>query len=205
MDTIYSKNRIADQFAYSQIPVLEEVVKPLKKFGISHFSYTKFVGEDKYMLLSPYLPWIRENYGYSLDEKYLVKTWLNHFRNSKKILLWQVLTAYNPYVQGLRVYNLNHGLSFFRMTEEDVYEVFHFATTNENEQILDFYLKNMSLLNVFVDYFLDKMSDILDHKIPGKLFQLEGSQHGKDGELIKPSAIGLRRGGNTKLIIPSLR
>jgi len=42
----------------------------------------------------------------------------------------------------------------------------------DNKQIIDFYLKNFSALDVFSDYFVDKMSDIIDHQLPGKLIQI---------------------------------
>jgi len=121
-----------------------------------------------------------------------VQSWLDHINSHKEIFLWQVFTAYSPLIQGLRVFNLNHGISLLRKKEDDVYQVFHFATTNDNEQILDFYLKNISFLNVFADYFVDKISDIIDHQTPGKLIQLEGFQHPKEKKLIKPTAISPR-------------
>jgi len=172
MDTINLKNKIADQFAYSQLSKLEELSKPLISFGITHFSYNKFVGKDRFMILSPFLPWIRKNFGYSLDQKYIVQSMLNYIHRHKEILIWQVSASDNPLVEGLRVFNLNHGISFSRKKEDDVYEVFHFTTPNDNKQIIDFYLKNFSALDVFSDYFVDKMSDIIDHQLPGKLIQI---------------------------------
>ena len=161
MDKIDLNNRIADQFSYAQLPKLEKLIKPLNSFGITHFTYKKFVGEDKFMVLSPYLPWIRNNFGYSLDQEFIVQSMLNCIRQQRNLLPWQVSASPKPLVEGLRVLNLNHGISFSRKKEDNVYEVFHFATANDNVRILGFYLKNFSTLKVFSDYFVDKMSDII--------------------------------------------
>ena len=55
----------------------------------------------------------------------------------------------------------------------NVHEIFHFAGDKNNEQILDFYLNNLPFLKSFTANFRDKMSDFIDHRIPGRLIQLE--------------------------------
>ena len=71
MITLETKNKIADQFAHSQLSKLEEISEPLKPFGITHFSYNKFVGKDKAMILSPQMPKFREQFGQTIFIAYV--------------------------------------------------------------------------------------------------------------------------------------
>ncbi len=168
-----TKNKIADEFAHSHIPKLKEISKPLKPFGITYFSYSKLVDKDKFMVLCPHMAKIREKFGYSLDREHIVQPQLGQIQQHKEIALWQIFVPENPIVKEFRDFNINHGISLFRKREGNIYESFHFATTNDNEQILDVYFNNLSILNIFSDYFVNKMSDIIDHQIPGKLIQIE--------------------------------
>ena len=42
-----------------------------------------------------------------------------------------------------------------------------------NAAIVDFYLNNLSILDVFSDYFINEMSDIIDHQSLGNLTQIK--------------------------------
>lgn len=172
MTALDTKNRSADQFIDSQIPILKEICEPLNALSITHFSYNKFIGKDKALILCPQMAKFREQFGHSLDI-HIVQPQLDQIHQHREFLFWQNFGADNPVLETLREYNINHGFTLFRKVEKDVYESFHFATTNDNEQIKYYYFKNMSLLNVFSDYFIDKMGDIIDHQIPGKLLQIE--------------------------------
>ena len=172
MMTLETKNKTADQFAYSHISKLKEISEPLRPFGITYFCYNKFVGKDKTMILCPRLPKFREQFGYSLDRE-VVEPQLDQIHQHKEFLFWQHYDPGNPVLEHLREDNINHGLTLFRKLEEDIYESFHFATTNDNEQIQNYYFSNLSLLNLFSDYFVDRMSDIIDHQAPGKLIQIK--------------------------------
>ncbi|MGV8947923.1 MAG: hypothetical protein ACOH2E_00920 [Candidatus Paracaedibacter sp.] len=175
MITLDTKNKIADQFVYSHLSKLEEITKPLKSFGITHFSYNKFIGKDKFILLCPQILTLRERFGHSLDRDYIVHPQLDLIRQNTKFLLWQNFPPDNPILETLQEFNINHGITLFRKTEEDICESFHFATTNDNELISDCYLNNLSILDVFSDYFVNEMSDIINHQSPGKLTQIKNS------------------------------
>ena len=173
MMTLETKNKIADQFVYSHLPMLEEISAPLRSFGITHFSYNKFIGKDKIILLCPQIISLRERFGHSLDQDYIVQPQLDLIHQNTKFLLWQNFPPHNPILETLQEFNINHGITLFRKIEEDICESFHFATTNDNEQIVDFYLNNLSILDVFSDYFINEMSDIIDHQSLGKLTQIK--------------------------------
>lgn len=172
MTTLDTKNESADQFIDSQVPILKEFCEPLRPHGITHFSYNKFVGKDKAIILCPQMTRFREQFGHTLDLD-IVQPQLDQIHQQKEFLFWQYYASDNPVLETLRAYNVNHGFTLFRTVDEDIYESFHFATTNDNEQIRGYYFKNLPLLNIFADYFADKMSDTIDHQIPGKLLQLQ--------------------------------
>ena len=135
MMTLETKNKTADQFVYSHLPMLEEISAPLRSFGITHFSYNKFIGKDKIILLCPQIISLRERFGHSLDQDYIVQPQLDLIHQNTKFLLWQNFPPHNPILETLQEFNINHGITLFRKIEEDICESFHFATTNDNEQM----------------------------------------------------------------------
>ncbi|MBM3468315.1 MAG: hypothetical protein FJX71_02640 [Alphaproteobacteria bacterium] len=165
-------NSIADQFAHAQISKLKEISERLSRFGITHFSYNKFIGCDKAIILCPQMPKFREQFGYSLDLS-ITQPQLDQILQRKNFLFWQNYGPGNPVLETLREYNVNHGLTLFRQVEKDIYESYHFATTNDNELIKEYYFNNLSFLNAFADYFADKVYDIIDHRDPGKITQIK--------------------------------
>jgi|GEM_PF-3051178 len=171
MTTLEASNKSANQFIDSHISIMKEICEPLKALNITHFSYNKFVGKDRALILCPQMTRFREQFGHSLDID-IVQPQLDQIHHQREFLFWQNFGVDNPVLETLREYNINHGFTLFRKVEKDIHESFHFATTNDNEQIKNYYFKNMSLLNVFSDYFTDKMADIIDHQIPGKLLQI---------------------------------
>jgi hypothetical protein len=172
MTTLDKINESANQFIDSQIHILREIAEPLRGLKITHFSYNKFIGKDKALILCPQMARFREQFGHTLDF-YIVQPQLDQIHQQKECLFWQGYSPDNPVLETLRGYDINHGFTLFRTVEKDIYESFHFATTNDNEQIQNYYFKNKALLNVFSDYFIDKMGDIIDHRTPGKLLQIE--------------------------------
>jgi hypothetical protein len=172
MATLDAKNKSADEFIDSHIPIMKEICEPLNALNITHFSYNKFVGKEKALILCPQMSKFRERFGYSLDID-IVQPQLDQIYQQKEFLFWQNFGPGNPVLEALREYDVNHGFTLFRTVEKDIYESFHFATTNDNEQIKNYYFKNLSFLYIFSDYFIDKMSDIIDHQIPGKLLHIE--------------------------------
>jgi hypothetical protein len=127
---------------------MKEISEPLRPFGITHFSYNKFVGKNKAIILCPHMPKFREQFGYALDLD-ITQPQLDQIHQHKEFLFWQNYGSDNPVLETLREYNVNHGLTLFRKVEEDIYESFHFATTNDNEQIKDYYFNNCNYSTPF--------------------------------------------------------
>lgn len=167
-------NHVADQYCYAKLPIINELIDYLKPLGITHFAYTKFIDGDKCLLLCNCIPWVREKFGYSLDVNYIALPVLRDLQHNQEFSFWQSTYAYdNPVISGLRDYDVNHGIMFFRKPEKNIRECFHFATTNDNHLIYDFYLNNLDLLKGIVDCFMKKISDLIDHRKPGRLIKLE--------------------------------
>lgn len=165
-------NRQADAFSQAQVPMMVELIELLKPFGITHFAYNKMVGRDQFMVLCPCYKWFRDLFSYSADS-FIVEPQLSSLDRKNQAALWQTMYPSDSSVrEAFQYYNINHGITLFRDHINGVSESFHFATTNENEQILDFYLNNMDILSCFVQFFQKKMSDTIDHGIPGKLIRL---------------------------------
>lgn len=167
-------NHVADQYCFSQLPIINDLTEYLKPIGITHFAYTKFIDGDKCLLLCNCIPWVREKFGYSLDTQFIALPVLGDLHHNQEFSLWHSTYDYNnPVISGLRDNNVNHGIMFIRKPEKNIRECIHFATTNDNTRIYDFYLNNLDLLRDLSDYMMKKISDMIDHKVPGRLVKLE--------------------------------
>lgn len=172
-----SLNHQADEYLYAQIERLEEIRSYLNPFGIIQCSYNKIVGNNKYMAIYPQFPTVRKKYGYGLDFDHLIFPQLKMLETTQELSLWQCFTPDNQVVNELRNHGIGQGITLFIRGQDDVHETFHFAAALDNTKILDFYLNNVNILKSFSRLFLEKMGDLLDHRVPGRLIQAKQDFH----------------------------
>lgn len=151
-------NKKADEFSRSHLLAALDMNNRLKAFNMTSFIYNRIV-DDKYMVISSHHSPFRKQFGYTADKTFF-DIQLESLNEDKKYSLWQCSFNDVPYMDFFRRRNINHGIGLYR-NHAYYKESFHFASTNDNPQILDFYLNNLNLLNSLCDDFLDRMGTIL--------------------------------------------
>lgn len=179
------KNEEALAYYYAQIPKVMSLIDCLKSVGITHFGYDKFVGNDKYMAIYPEQPVMREKHGFTLDFDYFVQPQLDLFQEKNDFSLWQCKFDSNQFVDELKNFDIGNGIVFLNQPAENVFETYHFAGSNDNSELLNFYVNNLDFIKSFAQHFSEKMGDLLDHTVPGRLIHLD-----------KPAIIKLHEGRN---------
>lgn len=167
-------NREADAFSQGKVAAAFDMVERIKPFGLTYFLYNRLVDDDKYLAISIQNDWFRQNFGYSHDRQ-IFDTQMETIRSKEpedKYALWQFSFSKDPLMEALRLIDINHGITLYR--DQGAYkESFHFASTNENHQILNFYLNNLDILDALADDFVDGMGTVLDHQTTARYVHVE--------------------------------
>ncbi len=145
---------------------LNNICSPLEKtFGFNFLTYRKIFNNGKTFHLSNNNEWML----YATEHKYWTST-SSYERiikaKQQQIILhpWGIRPPKDDLVYG-SMYNLNiwNGITLYEKTSTGVV-LWAFAADRSKEYANDFYLKNISLLYHFINYFKDKCSDIITHQ-----------------------------------------
>jgi len=143
---------------YSASPDIAEIVKPLKRLGISYFTYGRkyadgatFCLQDGNDALSVYYK----------NKHYLKGNTECRIENYKEqVALWSTLPNQKVIDECTRAMGFDHGMFMFH-PHEDYNEVFAFATFKGNEKIINTYLTEMETFLKFKQYFREKADPII--------------------------------------------
>ncbi len=151
MSTIHLNNHPSWQFADDMIALCEQLKKYL---GVNYFDYGRTYPDGSMLLL------------------YTDREYVNYFLNDPiytdrpNIILSPGLHLWNSYIDNnflsiaKNKFNHDHGITLLRKT--NLYdEVFNFATSSNNNKILDLYLNKSGLFYRFIDYFLDEAQELI--------------------------------------------
>lgn len=164
-------NKKVNQYCEAQIPLIREFLNELSPHGITHFCHVKSIDYKNYFVLDPHIKEFRDSFGYEKDNG-IIMPQLEASNKNIKYSLWQNI-GHASAVAGFFINkNINHGIALFRKISETHQEIFHFASTNDNPKILDFYLNNLALLDEAADRFVQKLSIHSDPSILPPLAQL---------------------------------
>lgn len=149
---------------------LLEICSPIfNNFGFSSFGYTKYREDGSRMLLETNHEWFELYNQFEFNEKIdgpssllynIANTSYNEFHTN--ILIGKPKTRLHKILFSLNMWN---SVSVYIKTEKYI-EVFHLATSRDNEKIIDFYINHKELLQRFIYYFRDKLHDKNIKEIP---------------------------------------
>jgi len=163
-NNIYRSLEYNQQISYE----IKRLTEPLlNNFGITTFAYTKFIG-NKMFRISNNHEWTKFHLhnGY-FDLDHYQKHIQQMGNNTSYVVLWD--NHYNSnLIQAMRNHKVYYGLSIYKKFENYI-ELCSFATDNSNQQILNFYLNNIHLLERFIVYFKNKASGLIDLSDKNKL------------------------------------
>lgn len=145
---------------------VSEIAKPLRKLGITYFTYTKtyLTGERIYLGSVA-----NELEGYLKQKWYLSgNTECSPKQYKPQMVLWETLPNQAIFDANARAWNIDHGM-FMIKPHEAYNEYFAFATTKGNQGIVNTYLTNMDVLENFTKYFQEKADPVLQLAEKNKL------------------------------------
>jgi DNA-binding CsgD family transcriptional regulator len=155
-----------DHYFLTSIRDLTEIAKPLRKLGITYFSYMKSEPNGARIYLESDVSTL-EDY---IQRKYYLagNTESNPAQYKSQCVLWSTLPKQYIYDGLIRVKNVDHGMFMFDPSS-DFCENYAFATHKSNYQIVNTYVNNLDVLKNFVLYFKEKAASILKEAEKHKL------------------------------------
>ncbi|MCI5057781.1 MAG: helix-turn-helix transcriptional regulator [Flavobacteriales bacterium] len=135
------------------------ISKPLfETTPINFFNFIRIYFDGKRLSLGTRADWLRHYFNnqyqnltfYNNSDECLDNKFLGHFTNPK-----------NPVINdAMQNFNIHNGLALIQK-HDDYVDYFHFATSEKNQSILNFYFNKYDLLERFSFYFKEKASDII--------------------------------------------
>jgi LuxR family quorum-sensing system transcriptional regulator SolR len=146
----------------------EEICQPLCHIGVVFFNYLKIYRDGSRIDLNNNHTKSYEHYYVDTTEYQNQSVESQPFRFKDNILLWSSFPD-DKFWQVMRnEFNIANGITFLE-NHEHYCEIFHFASTRDNSQIVNFYLNNITSLKAFMIYFKEKGSKLLDNAEKNKL------------------------------------
>lgn len=146
---------------------LQELVKPLKEYGIDYFTYNKHFTDGSRIRLTTHPHQLKA----FLENKYYLTG--NIDANPQLYLNQAALfsTLQNQHiVEWVRAnFRIYHGIYILRKSELFT-EFFGFATSINNPQIINFYLNNLDFLQKFCDLFMEQGKALITQAEQNKLY-----------------------------------
>src|SRR3989338_11624667 len=145
-------------------PLLKDICHPLfSNFNFSSFGYTKYLFDGSRMVLETNHDWFKLYDQLKFNEKEEGTHSLLHnimMLESKdqhsNILVGNPKSKLHEALFSLNIWN---SISIYTKTEKYI-EVFHLATSRDNDQAIDFYVNRKDLLQRFIYYFREKLHDL---------------------------------------------
>ncbi len=143
-----------------------EIIKPLRKLGISHFSYLKSEANGKRTYLFNDASFLRPY----LDGKYYLtgNTECKPTCYKSLSVLWSTLPNQHIFDNLARSRDIDHGIFIFQPNKEYC-ESFSFATEKNNPAIINLYINHADILEKFINYFKEAAAPLINpaeqHKI----------------------------------------
>ncbi len=140
--------------------MIEPLFAPLKQFGITYFSYTRLYHNGARIDINNHP---------SMSEYYYVRSGIyqtsalesDPLSLNNGLLLWSAFPNDESIIIAREEFNTDNGIT---MVENgyDFTELWHFASTNENKPILNFFLNNIDILKLFTYHFKEKAHNLIE-------------------------------------------
>jgi DNA-binding CsgD family transcriptional regulator len=160
---------------YLQSLALQEVKQlcnPLEEhFGLTSFVYRKNFNDGTEINVSNQPEWVE--YFYSNNELLKTSVFDKHPDNYQSgFVLWSQLKGHQEILERAKMFNIDHGVTIVKKVDDGV-ELCYFGTRSKNDDVVNYYLNNIDLLERFILYFKDQAADIIKKATRQKLIVLQ--------------------------------
>lgn len=154
-------NRIltTNSVSLASVPALQEICRPLERFGITNFIYAKNYRNGQLVHLSNRGDWLEHFY-----DKGLYKTGTFQQQNGiydEGFLLWNTLSGQYVVKEAEQFFDMKYGIVLIERNCYDHYEFYAFAGSHKTPNLYNLYVNDLDILRRFILYFRDKGDSIL--------------------------------------------
>ncbi len=144
--------------------IIKQICQPLARINISFFLFVRDYKNGQRIWVTTHGDWTERFYIESLYKHSAFECPATIYTPGH--YLWSTLPGQNVFAMA-REFNIDHGITMVTAYPE-YYEFFHFGTTPDNPQILNFYINHRNVLEKFMAYFKDTASDLIKklEKVP---------------------------------------
>ena len=158
------ENKKALEYNSSIIVPLNEICTPLfDNFLINGFGYAKFYKDGRCLDLFTHMQW-QEHYFEHFDcSDIIIKDLQFMHANKTSTVLWgnSSIEREDLVVDASYKYNLWHGMRIYEHNQDSI-ECWHFTSSIENFQIVNFYITQNDLFKRFIHYFKEKAKSLME-------------------------------------------
>jgi len=137
---------------------IDQICEPLKKVGITNFSYLKNFLDGSQINLSNNGLWVEHYYKFKLYETSLFEYNPNLYQPG--FLLWPTESNLEVIKHGRTYFNSDNGITIIEIGK-GYCEFYFFSGLIKNKWLINFYVNNLDFLNNFCYFFKEKASCLL--------------------------------------------
>jgi len=151
-----------------------EICKPLKKLGISYFSFVRSFKDGSHIRLANNAAWTQHYY---TREFYNVI--VKQIPDKEGNILWSCMDRYPLFYEASEYFDVDNGTAIV-ITTGDVVERYFFGSTKENIDVNHVYLHHLDLLKKFILYFKEIAKPLIDKATETKILVPQRLQRDED-------------------------
>lgn len=148
----------AGHFFLEQASNVENLLSPLKRFGVLHYTYMANHRDGSQVYLSNSSRWIEDYYNLNLYRTSMFEFDIASYSDSH--MIWNSDVASDVITHGKQYYNSDNGITIIK-PNKDFCEFHFFSSSVDNGKISNFYINNLDVLFAFISHFKTQGSEIL--------------------------------------------
>jgi DNA-binding CsgD family transcriptional regulator len=129
---------------------IDEIIQPIKKFGIHLFSYRKTFADGSRINFSNNADWLYDYFNLKLYQSSLFEYAIENYESGFSI--WPLESKLSVFQHGRLYYNSDNGMTF-TIKHADYCEFYIFGAHKNNKQMINVFINNLEFIKQFTEYF----------------------------------------------------
>lgn len=146
--------------------MIEELLTPLKKLGVIHFTYMRNYPNLSQIYLSSNANWTEDYFNEQLYDSSQFQNDPKHY--TSQYIIWPQYSHLRCYEYGREKFNSDNGMTIIKKRDEFA-EFYFFSGSKENREIINTYVNHLDIFEKFILYFDDRAENILSKAMKQKL------------------------------------
>lgn len=144
---------------------MDTILSPLKKIGIHYITFMRNYINGYQIYLSNIEGWVEDYYSNELYRQFISNP-PNEYKSCS--VIWPKDKKLLVFDLAKERYNSDHGVTYIK-TRKNYSDYYFFSTTQDNPNIINFYLNNGDILERFIAYFEDRAELLIKKAEEGKV------------------------------------